>query len=100
VFIARALAGDADLLALDEPAVGVDADSRDRFYGLLRELNGDGLTIVLIEHDVGLVAECADHLVCLNGEVFYDGPSREFLRTDAFAEAYGANRRLLRRDAA
>lgn len=100
VFIARALAGDAAFLALDEPAVGVDADSRDRFYRLLCELNGEGLTIVLIEHDVGLVADCADHLVCLNRRVFYDGPSREFLRTDAFAEAYGANRRLRRGDGA
>lgn len=44
-FIARTLAGEADLLALDEPTVGVDADSRDRFYDLLDELNDQGIKI-------------------------------------------------------
>ncbi|MFO7988107.1 MAG: ATP-binding cassette domain-containing protein, partial [Desulfotignum sp.] len=65
-YIARALASEADLLALDEPTVGVDAESRDAFYGLLDRLNSDGITIVLIEHDIGVVTDRASRIACIN----------------------------------
>ena len=100
VFVARALCGGADLLVLDEPAAGVDADSRERLYALLRDLGAGGLTVVLVEHDLGLVVEHADRLVWLDRRVRYDGPPEAFVRTDALAEAYGANRRPSGRDAA
>jgi len=73
-FIARALAGDADLLVLDEPAVGVDAESVADFYDLLDELNADGLTVLLVEHDVGTVRRRADRLLCLDRTLRFDGP--------------------------
>jgi ABC-type lipoprotein export system ATPase subunit len=66
VVIARALAADADLLALDEPTVGVNAESRESFYELLRELNRDGLTILLVEHDIGVVTAFTTRVACLN----------------------------------
>ena len=89
-YIARALASDADLLALDEPTVGVDAESRDAFYALLDELNGDGITIILIEHDIGVVTDRADHVACLNTELFHHGDTESFVESDALSEAYGA----------
>jgi zinc transport system ATP-binding protein len=89
-FIARALASDADLLALDEPAVGVDAESRDRFYGLLDELNGEGITIVLIEHDIGVVTDRASRIACLNTELFHHGDPESFHESDALERAYGS----------
>lgn len=95
VFIARALAAEADLLALDEPTVGVDADSREQFYDLLHELNDQGTTIVLIEHDIGVVTEHATQIVCMNREVYFHGDSAEFVESDALAQAYGANQQLL-----
>ena len=88
-YIARALAGEADLLALDEPTVGVDADSRDRFYELLNELNDRGITIVLIEHDIGVVTEHVDTVVCINRELFHHGSPETFAESDALARAYG-----------
>jgi zinc transport system ATP-binding protein len=89
-FIARALASDADLLALDEPTVGVDAESRDRFYGLLDELNDEGITIVLIEHDIGVVTDRASRIACLNTELYHHGDPESFQESDALERAYGS----------
>jgi zinc transport system ATP-binding protein len=94
-FIARALAGEADLLVLDEPTVGVDAESVDAFYDLLAALNGEGITVLLIEHDLGAVVEHADRVVCLNREVYFDGPTDEFVDSDALARAFGTGARSL-----
>ncbi len=88
-FIARALAGEADLLVLDEPTVGVDAESVEAFYRLLESLNDDGITVLLIEHDLGAVAEHAERVVCLNREIYFDGPTDEFVESDALARAFG-----------
>ncbi|WP_297885078.1 metal ABC transporter ATP-binding protein [uncultured Halorubrum sp.] len=95
VFIARALAGEADLLVLDEPTVGVDAESVDAFYDLLDALNAAGITVLLIEHDLSAVVEHADRVVCLNREVYFDGPADEFVESDALARAFGAGARFL-----
>jgi zinc transport system ATP-binding protein len=98
VFIARALASEADLLALDEPTVGVDADSREAFYELLHELNDEGLTIVLIEHDIGVVTTHASEIACLNRELFFHGDPETFAETDALADAYGGSQRIIHHD--
>jgi zinc transport system ATP-binding protein len=89
-FIARALASEADLLALDEPTVGVDAESVDAFYGLLSSLNAEGITVLLIEHDLGAVVDHAERVVCLNREVHFDGPTEAFVESDALVRAFGA----------
>jgi len=85
----RALAAEADLLALDEPTVGVDAESREGFYDLLHELNDEGITVVLIEHDIGVVTTHASEIACLNRELFFHGDPETFVETDALVEAYG-----------
>jgi zinc transport system ATP-binding protein len=94
-FIARALAGEADLLVLDEPTVGVDVESVEAFYDLLDGLNREGITVLLIEHDLGAVTEHAERVVCMNREVYFDGPTDEFVESDALARAFGANARFL-----
>ena len=88
-FIARALASEADLLVLDEPTVGVDAESVEAFYDLLDALNDRAITILLIEHDLRAVTDHADRVVCLNREVYFDGPTDEFVESDALARAFG-----------
>jgi zinc transport system ATP-binding protein len=90
-YIARALAGEADLLVLDEPTVGVDAESVDAFFELLDALNDDGMTILLVEHDIGAVLEHTDRVLCLNRELYFDGPPAEFAESDALDRAYGTN---------
>ncbi|WP_053948752.1 metal ABC transporter ATP-binding protein [Halolamina sediminis] len=96
VFIARALAAEADLLALDEPTVGVDAESREAFYDLLGQLNDEGMTIVLIEHDIGVVTTRASEIACLNRELYFHGDPETFVETDALAAAYGGSQSIVR----
>lgn len=97
-FIARALAAEADLLALDEPTVGVDADSRTEFYDLLDELNEQGITIILIEHDVDILTEHVDTIACLNRKLYHHGDTVSFLESDAIAEAYGKTGKIIAHD--
>lgn len=98
VFIARALAAEADLLALDEPTVGIDADSRAEFYALLHALNEEGLTIILIEHDIGVITSHVSEIACLNRELFFHGDPETFVEVDALAEAYGAGHHVIHHD--
>lgn len=97
-FIARALASEADLLALDEPTVGVDANSRTEFYDLLDSLNEQGITIVLIEHDVDILTEHVDSVACINKTLYHHGNTVSFLESDAIAEAYGHSSKILEHD--
>jgi zinc transport system ATP-binding protein len=98
VFIARALASEADLLALDEPTVGVDAESREEFYSLINELNATGLTVILIEHDIGVVTTHATDIACVNRQLYFDGNPEEFVETDALSQAYGKDQHVLKHD--
>ena len=97
-YIARAIASEADLLALDEPTVGVDAESRDAFYQLLDDLNAEGITIILIEHDIGVVTDRASRIACINTELFHHGDTESFVDSDALADAYGVSGRVVHHD--
>jgi len=97
-FIARALASEADLLALDEPTVGVDADSRSAFYGLLDALNAEGITVILIEHDVDILTEHVNRVACINQRLYHHGDTVSFLESGAIQDAYGSTSRLLAHD--
>lgn len=88
-YIARALASDAELLVLDEPTVGVDAESVADFFALLGQLNADGLTVLLVDHDLGRVLKEASTVVCLDCEVRYEGPPGGVVESGALAEAFG-----------
>jgi zinc transport system ATP-binding protein len=75
VLIARALAGEPDLLVLDEPTAGVDLHSQQTFADALRALVDRGATIVLVAHELGPLAPLIDRTVVLrDGRVAYDGP--------------------------
>ncbi len=79
VFIARALVSDPNLLILDEPTVGVDAENVRSFYEMLEELNKErGITLLLVTHDIGAVSDQVSHVVCLNKYLFFHGNSDEF----------------------
>ncbi|WP_268894700.1 metal ABC transporter ATP-binding protein [Heliomicrobium gestii] len=74
VFIAQALAGEPEILFLDEPTVGVDMEQEEQFYGLLERLNRESaMTIVIVSHDIGAVTERVNKLVCLNRRLFFHG---------------------------
>jgi zinc transport system ATP-binding protein len=75
VLIARALAGEPDLLILDEPTAGVDVTSQAVFTEAVRTLVSRGTTVILVSHDLGPMDTLIDRCVVLrNGRVAYDGP--------------------------
>jgi len=75
VLIARALAGEPDLLVLDEPTAGVDQQSQQAFADALTALVDRGATIVLVAHELGPLAPLIGRTVVMrDGRVAYDGP--------------------------
>lgn len=90
-FIARALVNNPELLLLDEPTTGVDAETTGNLYSLLRELRADGVTVLIVSHDVGVVASYVDTLACLNRSlVAHCRPDEEECNT-AIARMYGCD---------
>lgn len=82
VELARALATDPKVLLLDEPASGQTDAETEAFGRLLRELAAEGITVVIVEHDVSLVMSVCDHITVLNlGRVIADGEP-ESVRND------------------
>ena len=79
VFIARALAGEPEIIFLDEPTADVDVAGQEKFYALLRKLNSElDLTLVLVSHDVGVIAAEATELAHVNRTLTYHGSREEF----------------------
>jgi ABC-type Mn2+/Zn2+ transport system ATPase subunit len=89
VRIAQALVGDAQVLLLDEPFVGLDAPSSARLEALLSELAAAGHAIALATHDLAQ-ARRWDTVLCLNGEQIAWGKPAEVLTDDVLARTYGA----------
>jgi len=87
VFIARALVTSPRILFLDEPTTGVDAETQTAFYDMLDRLNRqEGLTIVLITHDIGIVNKHVTSVACLNQRLAYHGSHEEFCRSGVFRD--------------
>jgi ABC-type branched-chain amino acid transport systems, ATPase component len=87
--IARALAAEPRLLILDEPAAGMNPTESAALREMLRELAAEGITIVLIEHDVRLVMGACERVAVLNfGRKIAEGPPAEIQADPAVREAY------------
>ena len=89
VEIARALAGHPTFLLLDEPAAGLNQTEKQELANLLKRLRGHGLTIFLIEHDIGLIEKVSDRITVLNfGKKIAEGDPATVLRHPDVIAAY------------
>ena len=87
--IARALASDPKLLLLDEPAAGMNPIEKEELVGLIRRIRESGVTIFLIEHDMGLVMQISERIAVLDyGEKIAEGPPEAIRSNERVIEAY------------
>lgn len=89
VFIAKALINKPKILILDEPVTGIDSQSTELFYGILRELNQkQKITIIWSSHDMDAVNNLANKVACLNRTLFFHGNSSDFFTNEDLVKQY------------
>ncbi len=95
--VARALAQDARVLLLDEPTAHLDVHRRLALEALVRELAGEGRSVLLVSHDLALSARGADRIALLSGgRVLAAGPPAEVLQPGPLRETFGVEVEVLR----
>ena len=91
VFIARCLASSPKLLILDEPTTGVDTPSREQFRQFLQTLHREHhLTILLVSHDVEMLTEGVESVLCINRTLVCHTSPKEAQSPELFQQVYGA----------
>ncbi|WP_430249641.1 ABC transporter ATP-binding protein [Neorhizobium sp. DAR64860/K0K1] len=87
--VVRALAARPKLLLLDEPAAGLNGAETDNLTDFLKRISATGITILIVEHDMGLVRRLCNEAVVLNfGRKIYDGPTATVQENPLVLEAY------------
>ncbi len=82
VLIAKALITDPEILILDEPTTGVDQENQKSFYDLLGKLNKEGMTILLVSHDIGRITQYVTKIASINQTINFYGSHKEFCAKD------------------
>lgn len=98
VFLAQALAQEAELILLDEPLTGLDLPSQEAIFKILDDFKKTGLPVVIATHDLDLAAQRFDKVMLLNRELISYGPPDEALTTPSLLEAYGAHMHIVSAD--
>ncbi|MBI4824786.1 MAG: metal ABC transporter ATP-binding protein [Nitrospirae bacterium] len=90
VAIARAVVSEPELLILDEPATALDPETRERFFGILMELNSKAnTTIILVTHDIGSIGKYASRLLYLDKEIIFFGSFEDFCVSSEMSRYFG-----------
>ena len=95
VFLARALAQDAQLYFRDEPMAGVDAATERVIFSLLQQLKEQGKTVLVVHHDLRTVMNYFDSVVLLNMRLVASGPVETPFTEDNLRKVYGGRLSLL-----
>jgi branched-chain amino acid transport system ATP-binding protein len=87
--LGRALMADPDVLLLDEPMAGVNPSLTDEIIDMIHELKADGLTVLIVEHDVDMIMNISDKVIGMHqGRVLTSGPPEEVQNDEDLLEAY------------
>lgn len=90
LLVAFALVGNPTVLLLDEPTANVDEPGEERLNALVQRLQHErGLTVLLISHELTIVARQATNVLCLSRDQIWHGPPREILTPELLREIYG-----------
>ncbi len=82
VLLARALCATRKVLLLDEPVAGLDPKVTGQMYDLIDELNKEGITIIMISHDIAAAVKYASHILHIGDEVFF-GSKEDYLKSES-----------------
>jgi manganese/iron transport system ATP-binding protein len=94
MFIARALAQEAELMLMDEPLSGLDTPAQEGLLQLLNTLRERKVTVMLATHDLDQAAQYFDRIMLLNHRIIAFDLPQQVLHTDHLLEAYGARLKL------
>lgn len=78
VLLARSIVNNADILILDEPTSALDPEFRDEFYKLIKKLNDSGITIIIVSHDLGVLAKYINKVMYIDHSVKFYGDIEEY----------------------
>ncbi len=95
MFIAQALAQEAELLLMDEPLTGLDTTSQEEFFHILDELKRRNVTVMVATHDLGLAAARFDRVMLLNHKLLGFGKPSEIFTEDRLRGAYGGHLQMI-----
>lgn len=84
-----ALLGDPTVLLLDEPTAGIDEPGQERVTETVRRLQNDGVTVLMISHELSVVVRWATNVLCLSREHTYYGIPRQVLTPELLEQVYG-----------
>jgi len=96
MFIARALAQEAELVLMDEPLTGLDVQSQESIFTILEDLRRRGVTVLVATHDLDQAAERFDRVLLINRRLLGFGLPGETLTPERLIEAYGGHLHVLR----
>lgn len=89
ILIAKALVNEPQLLILDEPTTGIDLETQNKFYALLKKLNSENkITIILASHDLDAINKSANKIACVNRKMSFHGDAREFFGNEQLLKSY------------
>ncbi len=89
VHLARAMVSDPELLILDEPTSALDPKTRSGFYSLMDHLKEEGVTILLVTHDVATVGAYTDKIFYLDQQLIFFGDYEEFCESGGMSKYFG-----------
>jgi manganese/iron transport system ATP-binding protein len=89
VFLAQAIAQEAELVLLDEPLGGLDLPSQEAIFEILEQLKGQGVSVLVATHDLNLAAERFDRVMLLNRRMIAMGTPNQVLTQSNLVQAYG-----------
>lgn len=82
VLLARALCATQKLLVLDEPVAGLDPVVTQSFYKLISQLNSEGITVIMVSHDINAAVEYASHILHIGHTPLFYGTKEDYLKSD------------------